>query len=93
MFSVFSSFERSGASICFRWNRFRTLCDSNKKIGVVLEVTADLPPDDVIDRWFGEPIKAAVLSTNLFLTNKKGFPVLSRAHQNVVKRIFKVIKI
>jgi len=73
-----------------RWNRFRTLCDSNKKLGVVLELTADLPSEREIERWLGEPVKALVIPTAIFITNKKGFPVLSRAHQNVVRSFLKV---
>jgi len=74
----------------FRWNRFRTLCDSNKKIGVILELTADLPSDRELERWTGEPVKALIIPTSIFVTNKKGFPVLSRAHQNVVRTFLKV---
>ena len=73
-----------------RWNRFRTLCDSNKKIGVVLVLTADLPSEQEIERWTGEPVRAVVVPTSIFITNKKGFPVLSRAHQNVVRMFLKV---
>jgi protein arginine N-methyltransferase 5 len=72
------------------WNRLRTLCDSNKRVGVVLELTADLPSETAILLWLGEPIKAVVVPTNIFLTNKKGFPVLSRAHQNLVRQLFKL---
>jgi len=73
-----------------RWNRFRTLCDSNKKIGVVLELTADLPSEQEIERWTAEPVKAVVVPTSIFISNKKGFPVLSRAHQNVIRTFLKV---
>lgn len=55
-----------------------------------LEIPADLPSSDVIDRWVGEPVKCAILNTNVFLTNKKGFPVLSKAHQSLVMKLFKV---
>lgn len=50
-----------------------------------------MPSDAVIDKWLGEPIKAAILPTSIFLTNKKGFPVLSKAHQRIIFRLFKVI--
>jgi len=72
------------------WNRLRTLCDSNKRLGLLLELTADLPSEVVIQRWLGEPIKAVLVPTSIFLTNKKGFPVLSRAHQNIVRQLFKL---
>lgn len=37
-------------------------------------------------RWLGEPIKALILNTGLYLTNKKGYPVLPKAIQVLVKR-------
>lgn len=55
-----------------------------------IEIGEDMPSDAVIDKWLGEPIKAAILPTSLFLTNKKGFPVLSKAHQRIIFRLFKV---
>uniref|UniRef100_A0A8C4N9H1 Protein arginine N-methyltransferase 5 n=1 Tax=Eptatretus burgeri TaxID=7764 RepID=A0A8C4N9H1_EPTBU len=72
------------------WHRFRCLCDYNKRINLALEITADLPSEDEVGKWLGEPIKAALLPTGIFLTNKKGFPVLSRAHQQLLFRLFKL---
>ncbi|KAM6453502.1 protein arginine N-methyltransferase 5 [Liasis olivaceus] len=72
------------------WHNFRTLCDYNKRVAVALEVGPDLPSNHVIDRWLGEPIKAAILPTSIFLTNKKGFPVLSKMHQRLVFRLLKL---
>uniref|UniRef100_UPI003AAD8F98 protein arginine N-methyltransferase 5 isoform X2 n=1 Tax=Centroberyx gerrardi TaxID=166262 RepID=UPI003AAD8F98 len=72
------------------WHSFRTLCDYNKRVCLAIEVGADMPSDSVIDKWLGEPIKAAVLPTTIFLTNKKGFPVLSKAHQRIIFRLFKL---
>ncbi|KAH9502616.1 Protein arginine N-methyltransferase 5 [Bulinus truncatus] len=72
------------------WNLFRSLCDSNKRLGVALELTADLPSQDVIDRWLSEPVKALIVSTSLFLTNHKGYPVLARPHQSVIRKMFKL---
>uniref|UniRef100_A0A8C1IZF1 Protein arginine N-methyltransferase 5 n=2 Tax=Cyprinus carpio TaxID=7962 RepID=A0A8C1IZF1_CYPCA len=62
---------------------FSLLCEA-------IEIGADLPSDTLIDKWLGEPIKAAILPTSIFLTNKKGFPVLSKAHQRVIFRLFKL---
>uniref|UniRef100_A0A671KMZ9 Protein arginine N-methyltransferase 5 n=1 Tax=Sinocyclocheilus anshuiensis TaxID=1608454 RepID=A0A671KMZ9_9TELE len=55
-----------------------------------IEIGEDLPSDTLIDKWLGEPIKAAILPTSIFLTNKKGFPVLSKAHQRVIFHLFKL---
>ncbi|KAM9328870.1 protein arginine N-methyltransferase 5 [Gastrophryne carolinensis] len=74
----------------FWWHDFRTLCDYNKRVALAIEVGADLPNSTIIDRWLGEPIKAAILPTSIFLTNKKGFPVLSKVHQRLIFRLFKL---
>uniref|UniRef100_A0A6Q2YSE6 Protein arginine N-methyltransferase 5 n=1 Tax=Esox lucius TaxID=8010 RepID=A0A6Q2YSE6_ESOLU len=75
---------------CANMARVLTLCDYNKRICLAIEVGADMPSDPVIDKWLGEPIKAAILPTSIFLTNKKGFPVLSKAHQKIIFRLFKL---
>ncbi|KAF3858618.1 hypothetical protein F7725_011819, partial [Dissostichus mawsoni] len=61
-----------------------------RRPGAAIEVGADMPSDAVIDKWLGEPIKAAILPTSIFLTNKKGFPVLSKAHQRIIFSLFKL---
>ncbi|KAK7114500.1 protein arginine N-methyltransferase 5-like [Littorina saxatilis] len=72
------------------WNIFRTLCDSTRKLDLVLELTADIPAEAMIERWLSEPLKAILVSTKLFLTNKKGYPVLSKPHQNLIRKLFKL---
>ncbi|XP_076069556.1 protein arginine N-methyltransferase 5 [Oratosquilla oratoria] len=70
------------------WNKFHSIANIEKKIGVALEIPADLPDQSVIQRWLGEPVRCAILPTSIWLTNKKGFPVLSRAHQDLVRSLF-----
>ncbi|XP_038070287.1 protein arginine N-methyltransferase 5-like [Patiria miniata] len=72
------------------WNTLRRVCHHHKRLGVALEISTDLPPQSVINRWMGEPLKCAIFSTTLFLTNKKGYPVLSKAHQMVVNKLFRL---
>ena len=59
-------------------------------MSLCLELTQDLPSEQELNRWFGEPIKAISVPTSIFIFNKKGFPVLSTAHQAVVQRLYKV---
>ena len=40
----------------------------------------DLPNRKIIDRFFGERVFAIQLATSTFLSNQKGFPVLSKVH-------------
>jgi len=70
------------------WNRLRTLCEFNSSLGVALEMTEDLPPRETLQRWRGEPVKAIIFPTSIFLTNKKGFPVLSKPHQLFVLEMY-----
>ncbi|XP_069940750.1 protein arginine N-methyltransferase 5 isoform X1 [Cherax quadricarinatus] len=72
------------------WNKFHSVANIQKKIGLALEISADLPEQSVIDRWLGEPVRSAILPTSIWLTNKKGFPVLSRAHQLLIKGLFRL---
>ena len=68
------------------WNAVRMMCDSNSKLGAVLDLQADLPEDDAdLVRWCAEPGRAIILSTSLFLTNEAGMPVLSRRHQSFLR--------
>lgn len=69
------------------WSKLRTLCDNNKRLVVALELTANLPSEEHMFRWAGEPVKCLIIPTSVFLTNKKGFPVLPRAHQSFVKHM------
>ncbi|XP_076286299.1 protein arginine N-methyltransferase 5 [Lasioglossum baleicum] len=74
------------------WNAFRIVCDYDRKIGVALIVSHDLPEQEEIDRWLGEPVKCLIVPTTLFMTNKKGYPVLSKAHQTLIKK-FSVLEV
>lgn len=72
------------------WNTFRSICNTEKKLGLALEISADLPSDEEIERWMGEPLRCVIIPTSVFLTNKKGYPVLPRAHQTLVKKMYKL---
>lgn len=67
------------------WKQFHSLANWEAKLGLALEVTSDIPTEEEITRWMGEPIKCLILSTAVFITNKSGYPVLSRAHQVLMK--------
>ena len=71
------------------WHHVRALCGHSTKLGVLLVVPVTLTGASVIDRWLGEPVKAVLLPTAAFLTNRKGFPVLSRQHQELLAKVFK----
>ena len=66
------------------------MCGHHSKIGVLLEVPEILPPQQQIDRWLGEPIRALLLRTTVFQTNKRGYPTLSKAHQDMLLLFFRL---
>ena len=53
---------------------------------MALSLDKGTPDEDRLERWLGEPVKALIISTSLFLTNKRGCPVLPRSVQAVIKR-------
>ena len=69
------------------WDTIRCNADFEKRLNVALDLTSaeSLPDEMALKRWLGEPIKALVISTAIFLTNKKGFPVLPRPVQMVMR--------
>ena len=73
------------------WNQIRNLCDYHRKLNPVLELNSKvIQDDDVIKRWLGEPLKAVIIPTHVFLTNKKGYPVLSKEFQVVLGKFIKL---
>jgi hypothetical protein len=49
-----------------------------------------VPDLDEVLRWHGEPVKALLLPTAAFLTNKRGYPTLTKAHQELLTRFFQM---
>lgn len=70
-----------------RWDACRRLCDHSLAVAVALELRQELPAQDIVRRWRGEPIKAVIVPTFVFAKNEAGFPVLSRAHQALVESL------
>ncbi|CAD7703043.1 unnamed protein product, partial [Ostreobium quekettii] len=67
------------------WNSLRRLCNHHSMLSVALELTESLPDRQAIQRYLGEPVKALIIPTRIFMTNKLGYPILSKRHQEVVK--------
>ncbi|KAG0253627.1 hypothetical protein DFQ27_007291 [Actinomortierella ambigua] len=72
-----------------RWNMLRTMVDADPKLGIALELSETVPSDEIMDRWFAEPVKALIIPEEIFLTNNSGFPVLSKRHQAIVRGFIK----
>lgn len=70
------------------WNCFRLLCEHHNQLSVSLDILSSLPSTNSIGRWFGEPVRSAIITTNSFLTNARGYPCLSKRHQSLLNGFF-----
>ncbi|KAK4486257.1 hypothetical protein RD792_008927 [Penstemon davidsonii] len=70
------------------WNSFRLLCEHHNQLSVSLDILSSLPSPSSVARWFGEPVRAAIIKTNSFLTNARGYPCLSKRHQRLTTAFF-----
>lgn len=72
------------------WTKFISLIRNVNRVKLVLEIGHELPSTKELDRWLGEPVAALIVNTKTFITNKKGYPVLPKAHQEFIKKMFNV---
>ncbi|KAL1207139.1 Protein arginine N-methyltransferase 1.5 [Cardamine amara subsp. amara] len=70
------------------WNSFRLLCDHDSSLSVALDVQNMLPSENALGRWFGESVKAAIISTQCFLPTTQWYPYLLKNHQKLITRFF-----
>ncbi|PON72987.1 Protein arginine N-methyltransferase PRMT [Parasponia andersonii] len=70
------------------WNSFRLLCEHHSRLSIALDVMSSLPSENSLGRWLGEPVRAAIVNTDSFLTNTRGYPCLSKRHQKLITGFF-----
>ncbi|KAK7852411.1 protein arginine n-methyltransferase 1.5 [Quercus suber] len=70
------------------WNSFRMLCEHHSQLSIALDVLSSLPSANSLGRWFGESVRAAIINTDSFLTNARGYPCLSKRHQKLITGFF-----
>ncbi|XP_074334403.1 protein arginine N-methyltransferase 5 isoform X2 [Apium graveolens] len=80
--------QREQADSWELWNSFRILCEHHSQLSIALDILPSLPSANSLGRWFGEPVRAAIIHTNSFLTNAKGYPCLSKRHQKLMSGFF-----
>ena len=68
------------------WNSVRFLCEHNKKLGILLDLGETLPDREGLGRWWGEPVRAILIKTENFESNRGGYPILSNEHMEFVVR-------
>lgn len=73
-----------------KWTKFISSVRNISKMRLVLEVGSELPSNEELDRWLGEPVVGIIIQTDVFLRNKKGYPVLPKLHQEFIKKMFNI---
>ncbi|ODN04193.1 Protein arginine N-methyltransferase 5 [Orchesella cincta] len=82
--------EKEPISSWNTWNKFRTVGCAERRTFPVLDLPVDLPDQEEIDRWLGEPVKAIFLCEEAFVSNNKGFPILPKRTQQVLRSFFDI---
>jgi PRMT5 TIM barrel domain len=72
------------------WNTIQTLTSYHPRLSVALQIPKTLPSKELIMQWFAEPVRVLLCSADVFLSNNKGYPVLSKAHQQLLSSFMKV---
>jgi len=73
------------------WNTIQSLTSYHPRLSVALQLPKVLPSGALIRQWFAEPIRVLLCSAETFLSNNKGYPVLSKAHQRLMNSFLKVM--
>lgn len=82
--------DSQGISSWSTWNRLRCAVAAERRVQPVLILPVDLPDDDEIDRWLGEPVRAICLEEENFITNQRNFPVLPKRTQRIIKNFMDI---
>jgi protein arginine N-methyltransferase 5 len=72
------------------WDTIQTLTNYNAKLSVALQIPKDSPSKELSKQWFAEPVRVLLCSTEVFLSNNKRNPVLSKAHQELLNMFMRV---
>lgn len=78
--------EADDANWCI-WNRFRTLCDQSRNIGLMLDIGDTLPEIAETDRWFGEPVFMAGLDISRFEVVGEGRRAIPESHRMLLQSL------
>eukprot|EP01084_Bolivina_argentea_P162481 282759_1 len=80
------SFSSNGWKL---WKTLSRLLRDIKTVRPALVIEQNVPSKELVQQWFAEGVQIFFLSENVFLSNKKGFPVLSKAHQKLLHRFLR----
>lgn len=73
-----------------KYVEFKQLCEYPIQLSVCLNLHADLPSEDFLLRFYSEKLFGCQFQMDCFITNSKGFPVLSKQHTKICREFMKI---
>ncbi|KAG9005117.1 methyltransferase protein [Tulasnella sp. JGI-2019a] len=72
------------------WDVIKTVCGYNPRLTLTLDFGSSLLPDsNELARWNAEPLRNIFLSATSFISNNRGYPVLPKATQALLRDLMK----
>jgi len=71
------------------WKKLAILMRNKKSIRPALVLQKDVPSKELVTQWYAEGAQIFMIPDDVFMSNKKGYPVLSRPHQRVLQRFLR----
>ncbi|KAG8812619.1 methyltransferase protein, partial [Serendipita sp. 399] len=70
------------------WDVIRTICGYNPRLSLTLDLSLPLPNSaGILSRWATEPCHHIFLPATSFISNAKGYPVLTKATQGFLRSL------
>lgn len=85
-----SNISHDEGSIWEVWSTVQRLTNYHPRLSVALQISKNLPSEQLTRQWFAEPVRILLCTGDVFLSNNKGYPQLSKAHQQFLTSFMKV---
>lgn len=69
------------------WQTIESICQYDSRLSLALDLSAPLPASFALQRWPSQPVSHIWLPARAFLSNAKGYPVLSKACQTLLRSL------
>lgn len=69
------------------WKDISFQANFRSNIRLALELSEDIPGEEELKRWLGEPVDYFIIPSHLFISNKNNYPVLPKKLQLLVAKL------
>ena len=71
-----------------QWHTIRAYSNYHRQVRLALLLGEELPSAERLELWTGEPVRCAIVPVSVFKFNAKGYPTLSKAHQEFLAKLY-----